>query len=212
MRIRPTHLIALAGLALAAGTAQAQDRRPLTALDLYHLKQAGGVALSPDGQRAVFVVTEVDSAENRYRRDLWIANTDGSGMRRLTWTNARGIGGAAFSPDGRMLAFTQSRQGRAAGRARRCGSFPLAEGGEAWPLTEHGDGRVRPGLVAGLAAHRLHVGPHAPADLRARTPRGPASTRPPSRISTTTARPPWPPSAPSWPPTPARRTRASSPA
>ena len=48
---------------------------PLTALDFYHLKNAGGVNLSPDGRRAVFVVTEVDSAENRYRRDLWIANT-----------------------------------------------------------------------------------------------------------------------------------------
>jgi dipeptidyl aminopeptidase/acylaminoacyl peptidase len=135
MRIRPTHLIALAGLALAAGTAQAQDRRPLTALDLYHLKQAGNVALSPDGRRAVFVVTEVDSAENRYRRDLWIANTDGGGMRRLTWTNARGIGGVRFSPDGRMLAFTQARQG-ARGQGGQVWILPLAEGGEAWPLTE----------------------------------------------------------------------------
>lgn len=145
MRIRPTHLIALAGLALAAGTAQAQDRRPLTALDLYHIKQAGGVALSPDGQRAVFVVTEVDSAENRYRRDLWIANTDGSGVRRLTWTNARGIGGASFSPDGRMLAFTQSRQAQGnRGQGAQVWILPLAEGGEAWPLTEMETGAFAP--------------------------------------------------------------------
>jgi dipeptidyl aminopeptidase/acylaminoacyl peptidase len=134
MRIRPTHLLALAGLALAAGTAQAQDRRPLTALDFYHLKQAGGVTLSPDGRRVVFVVTEVDSAENRYRRDLWIANHDGTGMRRLTWTNARGIGGAAFSPDGRMLAFTQARQGTGV-QGGQVWILPLADGGEAWPLT-----------------------------------------------------------------------------
>lgn len=143
MRIRPTHLIALAGLALAAGTAQAQDRRPLTALDLYHLKQAGNVALSPDGRRAVFVVTETDSAENRYRRDLWIANTDGSGVRRLTWTNARALGGVRFSPDGRMLAFTQARQG-ARGQGGQVWILPLADGGEAWPLTEMATGAQSP--------------------------------------------------------------------
>lgn len=134
MRIRPTHLIALAGLALAAGTAQAQDRRPLTALDFYHIKQAGNVTLSPDGRRAVFVVTEVDSAENRYRRDLWIANTDGSGLRRLTWTNARGIGGVSFSPDGRMVAFNQARQGQGnRGQGGRCGSFPWPRGARRGP-------------------------------------------------------------------------------
>ena len=132
MRIRIPHLTALAALALAAAPAHAQDRRPLTALDLYHLKTAGAVNLSPDGRRAVFVVTEVDSAENRYRRDLWIANTDGSGLRRLTWTNARGIGAPRFSPDGRMIAFTQAR-GEGPGQVW---ILPLAEGGEAWPLTD----------------------------------------------------------------------------
>jgi dipeptidyl aminopeptidase/acylaminoacyl peptidase len=132
MRIRIPHLTALAALALAAAPGHAQDRRPLTALDFYHLKNAGGVNLSPDGRRAVFVVTEVDSAENRYRRDLWIANTDGSGLRRLTWTNARGIGAPRFSPDGRMIAFVQSRQ---SGQPGQVWILPIAEGGEAWPLT-----------------------------------------------------------------------------
>lgn len=141
--MRIPHLLALAGLALAAGTAHAQDRRPLTALDFYHLKQAGGVALSPDGQRVVFVVTEVDSAENRYRRDLWIANTDGSGLRRLTWTNAQGIGGASFSPDGRMLAFTQARQSTGV-RGGQIWILPIAEGGEAWPLTTLETGAFAP--------------------------------------------------------------------
>ena len=140
MRIRIAQLAVLAALLLAAAPAQAQERRPLTALDLYHLKTAGNVALSPDGRRVVFVVTEVDSAENRYRRDLWIANTDGSGLRRLTWTNAANVGAPRFSPDGRMIAFAQARQG---GRGQ-VWILPLAEGGEAWPLTELETGAGNP--------------------------------------------------------------------
>ncbi|HZG41373.1 MAG TPA: hypothetical protein VEY93_00335, partial [Longimicrobium sp.] len=62
MRIRVPVLAALAA-ALAAGPGAAQERRPLTALDLYGMRTAGGVALSPDGRRVVFVQTAVDSAE-----------------------------------------------------------------------------------------------------------------------------------------------------
>jgi dipeptidyl aminopeptidase/acylaminoacyl peptidase len=131
MTRRTLALAAALALTLAAPLA-AQEKRPLTALDLYHLRIAGGVSVSPDGRWAVYTVTQADSAENRYRRDLWIAATDGSSPpRRLTWNGSTG-GFTAFSPDGRMLAFTASRQG---GRGQ-VWILPLAEGGEAWPLTD----------------------------------------------------------------------------
>jgi dipeptidyl aminopeptidase/acylaminoacyl peptidase len=115
---------------LASVEITAQARRPLTALDLYDLRTAGAVALSPDGRRAAYVLSAVDSAGNRYSRDLWIANTDGSGNRRLTWSAATGIGSPVFSPDGRHIAFTSAREGRS-----QIWILPLQEGGEAWPLT-----------------------------------------------------------------------------
>lgn len=107
------------------------QQRPLTALDLYHLRTAGDVALSPDGRNVVYVVTVVDSAENRYRRDLWIAATDGSAPpRRLTW-NGAGAAGPSFSPNGRSIAFTAARGG-----PPQVWVLPLADGGEAWQLTQ----------------------------------------------------------------------------
>ncbi|MDP9350108.1 MAG: hypothetical protein M3P51_00975, partial [Chloroflexota bacterium] len=132
-------LAALAGGLLPAGMA-AQEKRPLTALDLYHLRVASDVALSPEGRRVVYVVTQADSAENRYKRDLWVAGTDGSGARRLTWTESASLGSPAFSPDGRLLAFTSAREG---GRPQ-VWILPLTEGGEAWPLTDLKTGAVRP--------------------------------------------------------------------
>lgn len=125
----------LLGSALATVSldeAEAQQKRPLSALDLYHLRIASDVAVSPDGRRVAYVVTGADSAGNRYRRDLWIAGRDGSDPRRLTWTGGASLGSPAFSPDGRRIAFTTAREG---GKSQ-IWILPLAEGGEAWPLTD----------------------------------------------------------------------------
>ena len=135
---RGRHCFAV-GLALLVATGaplgaqqNVAGERAVTALDLYQLRAAGNVALSPDGRRVAYVVTEVDSAENRYQRDLWIAATDGSGApRRVTWTSSASLGSPAWSPDGRSIAFTTSRE---EGRGQ-IWILPLADGGEAWPLT-----------------------------------------------------------------------------
>ncbi|HEU0077407.1 MAG TPA: hypothetical protein VFQ76_07140, partial [Longimicrobiaceae bacterium] len=114
-----------AALLLASGQpAAAQAKRALTALDLYHMDVASGVAVSPDGRRVAYVVSRADSSTNRYRRDLWIAAADGSGARRLTWTGSATLGDPAFSPDGRMLAFTAAREGTRA----QLWILPLADG------------------------------------------------------------------------------------
>lgn len=134
--------LALAALLAAAPAAPAQalPKRPVTALDLYHLRTASGVAVSPDGRRVVYVVTLPDSAENRYRRDLWIADADGSGARRLTWLGGASLDAPSFSPDGRMLAFVSARDG---GKPQ-IWILPVAEGGEAWPLTDLKTGASNP--------------------------------------------------------------------
>ncbi len=139
LRIRTLHAAWMLGLGLLAASAGAQEKRPLTALDLYHLRTASDVALSPDGRRVVYVVTRVDSAANRYRRDLWIAGTDGSEARRLTWTEDANEDSPVFSPDGTRLAFTTAREG-----GGQIWILPLAEGGEAWPLTDVETGAGNP--------------------------------------------------------------------
>ncbi|HSU15348.1 S9 family peptidase [Longimicrobium sp.] len=135
--IARTAVLLASALALAAVPVRAQERRPLTPLDLYHLRTASQTALSPDGRSVAYVVLQADSATKKYRRELWLARTDGSGARRLTWLNVS-ASAPAFSPDGRQLAFVSARESN----PPQIWVLPLAEGGEAWPLTslEHGAG------------------------------------------------------------------------
>jgi len=84
---------------------------PFTIDDLPELKGAGNPILSPDGQRLVYVVSEMLLKDNGYRSSLWIYEEGSS--RRLT--NAlkpatRDIS-PVWSPSGEMIAFLSNRSG-----------------------------------------------------------------------------------------------------
>lgn len=100
----------LACLLLAACTGPVPERvdgrEPVTPRDLYRLRTATEVALSPDGRTAVYVQQGIDSARNRYEHDLWAVPADGSGRaRRLTRVAAPAMGSPVFSPEGSRIAF-----------------------------------------------------------------------------------------------------------
>lgn len=80
-------------------------------------------ALSPDGKTLVF----------GWQGDIWTAPTTGGHATRLT-THPAVDSGAAFSPDGRQIAFNSEREG-----SKLLYAMP-ASGGEAKQLTFHTDG------------------------------------------------------------------------
>lgn len=141
MQFRVTTLLALL-LTTAASPAAAQQKRALVPEDLYRLKTAGDVVVSPDGRWVVYVQTSIDSAGNRYVRDLYAARSDGSAHRRLTWTPQSSEGSPSFSPDGRWLAFVARREGDE--RAAEIYVLPFTEPGEARRLTAIARGVSRP--------------------------------------------------------------------
>lgn len=125
--------LCLLWLATSLSTAVAQQKRPLTPEDLYRLKAASDVTVAPDGRWVVYVQTSIDSAANRYVRDLYAARSDGSARRRLTWTPQSSEGAPVFSPDGRFLAFVARREGDE--RAAEIYVLPFTEPGEARRVT-----------------------------------------------------------------------------
>ncbi len=120
---------------------RAQEKRPIVAEDLYRLRFASDVTLSPDGAWVAFQVAHADSADNTYRSDLWLAATNGTVVRRLTWTEQARESQASFSPDGRHLAFVSQREDD---EASQIYVLSLNQGGEARPVTRLETGAFNP--------------------------------------------------------------------
>jgi dipeptidyl aminopeptidase/acylaminoacyl peptidase len=97
-------------LLLAPLAASGAESHPFTVHDLLALERLSEPQVSPDGTRVVFTVRRTDMEANRGRTDLWLAATDGSGLRQLT-THEAGDFGARWSPDGASIYFLSTRSG-----------------------------------------------------------------------------------------------------
>ncbi len=89
--------------------------------------------LHPDGERAVFVVSQMDLEEDEYVRQLWI--WDGNSARQLT--SGRADSSPRWSPDGVTLAFL--RKGPEETDRPQLALLPI-DGGEAEIVTEFDGG------------------------------------------------------------------------
>jgi len=91
-----------------ADPARAAESHPFTVHDLLAMERISDPQTAPDGHRIVFVKRVIDLQENKGRDDLWLANVDGTGLRRLT-THPAGSSNPRWSPDGESIYFLSSR-------------------------------------------------------------------------------------------------------
>jgi len=118
-------------LATLSSPAAADDnRRPITAQDLWAVKRVGAPALSPDGRRVVVGVQEWSIEKNKPSASLWLVDVATGSTRRLT--SGSNDAAPAWSPDGRRLAFVSKR-----GEDEAAALYVLPmDGGEAEKLVE----------------------------------------------------------------------------
>lgn len=130
-------LTSLVTLVVAASALAAQDGTPKrwTVDDVMALKGVGDVAVSPDGKRIAYVVTERNTESNVTNSDVWIVSVTGGDARRVT-SGPRADRSPQWSNDGSWIAFLSDRADNK--RTQVYGIDP--GGGEAWQITRHETG------------------------------------------------------------------------
>jgi dipeptidyl aminopeptidase/acylaminoacyl peptidase len=139
------HLGAL-GLGLMAGTVMAgaqmsaSSKAPTIDQSLETFS-VNAPELSPDGKRVVYEQSRTNWENNSFDTELWIANADGS-ERHLLTVRAGSSSSAAWSADGKWIAFVSDRPGAlkdSPGGKRQIYVMP-ADGGDAQQITKMENG------------------------------------------------------------------------
>ena len=94
--------------------AQAPSPHPFTREDAAKLQVPGRPVLSPDGQWIAYTLRSTDTAADKFVTHLWMVSWDGQQTIQLTY-DTEGAASPQWSPDGRYLAFTSARPGKAKG-------------------------------------------------------------------------------------------------
>ncbi len=139
----PVALAACGLLVLSAGAqetgkaAQAAASSTPTIDQSLEWKAAFNPKISPDGMRVVYEIQKTNWEENAFERNLWIADIPASESHALT-SAKKSSTNAAWSPDGKWIAFLSDRPGQITGTpdGKKQLYVISADGGEAQQLTK----------------------------------------------------------------------------
>ena len=135
--LRFRFLFALSFALLVASVVTAQDKRPMTIVELIDVPSVGSPRLAPDGSQILYTRSGTDWKKNGRTTHIHRINADGSGGVQLT-NGEEGESSPRWSPDGMRVAFLAKR-----GEDSETQIYGMRNsGGEASPLTEH-DSSVR---------------------------------------------------------------------
>ena len=116
---------------LAVSVAAQQGKRPLSADDIYNLREVRDPQRSPDGRWVAYTVSRAIKDTDKNDTDVWMVSWDGKEQIQVTST-PESESTPRWSPDGKYLSFLSSRQG-----AKRAQVWLLNRaGGEAVKLTD----------------------------------------------------------------------------
>ncbi len=132
----PVALAACGLLALSAGAQETASSTPTIDQSL-EWKAALNPKISPDGMRVVYEIQKTNWEENAFERNLWIADIPAGESHALT-SAKKSSTNAAWSPDGKWIAFLSDRPGQITGTpdGKKQLYVISADGGEAQQLTK----------------------------------------------------------------------------
>ncbi len=125
-----------------AASAQAPDRRPMTFLDMQHMRQVGSPTPSPDKKWLLYSLSTPDWAEAKRYTDLYLVSMAQGvrSTRQLTFTKDKNETAPRWSADGSFFLFLSNREAPESAASRNQLYMMRPDGGEAQRLTDAKEG------------------------------------------------------------------------
>ena len=124
-------------------SAQSQDtKRPMTFLDVQHMRTIGSPAPSPDGRWMLYTLSTMDWKEARRQTDIHLVSmADGVGStKQLTFTKEKNETSPRWAKDGSFFVFLSNREAPENASSRNQLYLMRPDGGEARRITDAREG------------------------------------------------------------------------
>jgi dipeptidyl aminopeptidase/acylaminoacyl peptidase len=135
-------LVIVAGAPSPSVQAQTGSRRPMTFLDMQHMKQVQTPTPSPDRRWMLYALSTPDWKEATRSTDLYLVSmqTGVSSTRQLTFTKDKNETSPQWSADGSHFFFLSNREAPESARTRTQVYMMRPDGGEARRVTDAKEG------------------------------------------------------------------------
>jgi len=143
LQIRPAFLALALTCALAPlAYGQSAEKRPMTFLDVQHMRNVGSATPSPDGRWMLYTTSTMDWKEARRQTDIHIVSfAEGlSSTKQLTYTTAKNEGSLGWMKDSQSFLFLSNREAPENASGRNQLYLMRPDGGEARRITDAGEG------------------------------------------------------------------------
>jgi dipeptidyl aminopeptidase/acylaminoacyl peptidase len=143
MRIRLLVAVFGALFPLAAhAQAPAAAKRPMTFLDMQHMKQVGSPTPSPDGKWLLYTLSTPDWKEAKRQTDIYIVSIERGvpSTRQLTFTKAKNETSPRWARDGSFFVFASNREAPSSSESQNQLYLIRPDGGEARKITDAKEG------------------------------------------------------------------------
>ncbi len=117
-------------------------KRPMTFIDMQHIRQASAPTPSPDGKRMLYTLSTPDWKEAKRQTDIYVVSLEQgvSSTKQMTFTKDKNETAPQWSQDGSFFVFSSNRDAPIASATQNQLYAMRADGGEARRISDAKDG------------------------------------------------------------------------